>query len=146
MQVAVGSIGSASPTSCHIQLLGGLRVTLAGSDEAPALPRKIGGLLAYLACYLHRAHSREALIELFWPEADLEAGRASLRTALPLLRRLLEPPGVPPGSFLLADRQTVRLDPERVTTDVAEFEHDLQAATRAASPGAQVALLERAVL
>jgi predicted ATPase/DNA-binding SARP family transcriptional activator len=145
MQAAVGSPGSSSPTPCRIQLLGELRVTLAGSALAPALPRKIGGLLGYLACFLHRSHPRDLLIELFWPDVDVEAGRASLRSALPLLRRLLEPPGVTLGSLLLADRQTVRLDPERVTTDVAEFEWNLQAATRAASPGEQALLLERAL-
>src|SRR5713226_1403444 len=101
MQVAVGSTGSASPTSCRIQLLGGLRVTLAGSDVAATFPRKIGALLAYLACFLDRSRPRDLLIELFWPEADLEAGRASLRNALPLLRRLLEPSGVTPGSLLI---------------------------------------------
>ena len=78
-------------SSCRIQLLGELRLTLAGQEIPRSFTRKIGGLLAYLACFLDRAHSRDALIELFWPEADLEAGRASLRSALPVLRRLLEP-------------------------------------------------------
>src|SRR5437762_13881702 len=117
--------------SCRIQLLGELRLTFAGQESPRPFTRKIGGLLGYLAYFLQRAHSRDALIELFWPEVDLEAGRASLRSALPLLRRLLEPPGGTPGSLLLADRQMVRLDPERVSTDVEEFERELQAAARA---------------
>src|SRR5262245_33572005 len=117
MQDAVCSPGPPPQTSCRIQLLGELRVTFAGQEAPRAFTRKLGGLLGYLACFLHRAHSRDALIELFWPEVDLEAGRTSLRSALPLLRRLLEPPGVSErserqgaGSLLLADRQTVRLD------------------------------------
>src|SRR5437588_6594354 len=165
MQDEVRSPPSPPQASCRIQLLGELRVTFAGSELAPALPRKIGGLLGYLACFLHRSHPRDLLIALFWPEVDVEAGRASLRSALPLLRRLLEPPGVSErsegvpraaragthevgggtSSLLLADRQMVRLDPQRVTTDVEEFERDLKAAARAASPSGQVVLLERAL-
>src|SRR6266567_387761 len=134
--------------SCRVQLLGELRITFAGQEVRRAHARKIGGLLGYLACFLHRAHSREALIELFWPEADFEAGRASLRSALPVLRRLLEPLSPDEASFpsdlLIVDRQTVRLNAQRVTTDVEEFERDLQAASRATSPAQAVALWEQA--
>src|SRR4051794_6036636 len=145
MQDEVRSPLSPPLASCRVQLLGGLGIAFGGREVAHSLPRKIGGLLGYLACFLHRSHPRDLLIELFWPEVDVESGRASLRSALPLLRRLLEPPGVTPGSLLLADRQMVRLDPQRVTTDVQEFERDLQAAARAGSPSEQVVLLERAL-
>src|SRR6476661_3652418 len=117
---------STTPPDWRIQLLGEFRITFAGQEIPVSLPRKIGGLLGYLACFLHRTHSRDALIELFWPEVDRESGRTSLRSALPLLRKLLEPPGVSEsqggGSLLIADRQSVRLDPARVTTDIAEFQ------------------------
>jgi DNA-binding SARP family transcriptional activator len=85
MQDDVCSPGPPPQTSCRIQLLGELRPTFAGEEAPRAFPRKIGGLLGYLACFLHRVHSRDVVIELFWPEADLEAGRASLRGPLPLL-------------------------------------------------------------
>src|SRR5436305_1655612 len=55
-------------------------------------------LLAYLAFYANRSHSREELIALLWPDADEAHGRVSLRTALASLRRQLEPPGTPAGS------------------------------------------------
>jgi predicted ATPase/DNA-binding SARP family transcriptional activator len=143
------SPSSSPPPEWRIQLLGELRITFAGRDVPRSFTRKIGGLLGYLACFLERAHPRDALIELFWPEVDRESGRTSLRSALPLLHRLLEPlphtPEASSDSALIADRQTVRLDPERVTTDVVEFECDLQAAAQAA-PAEQAALLERAVL
>jgi predicted ATPase/DNA-binding SARP family transcriptional activator len=149
MQHAVCSSVPPLQMSCRIQLLGELRITFASQEAPRSFTRKIGGLLGYLACFLHRAHSRDELIELFWPEVDLEAGRASLRSALPLLRRLLEPlpPGeaISPSPLLVVDRLTVRLNPERVTTDVEEFERDLQAAARATSPAEAVALWEQAV-
>src|SRR5262249_12028118 len=143
------SSASSSPPEWRIQLLGELRLTFAGQEVPRSFTRKIGGLLGYLACFLHRAHPRDTLIELFWPEVDRESGRTSLRSALPLLHRLLEPLPQPPSAsldpVLIADRQTVHLDPERVTTDVAEFERHLRAAAQAA-PDEVAALLERAVL
>src|SRR3954451_2773878 len=122
MQDDVRSPLSPLLASCRVQLLGELRITFAGQEAPCSFSRKLGGLLGYLACFLHRSHPRDLLIELFWPEVDLEAGRASLRSALPILRRLLESPGGTSGSLLLTDRQTVRLDPRRVSTDVEEFE------------------------
>ena len=87
---------------------------------------KTGALLAYLAFHLHRSHSREALIELFWPESPPELGRASLRKALSSLRHQLEPPGVPEGAVILADRETVQFNPAAVTTDVAAVPHEIE--------------------
>jgi DNA-binding SARP family transcriptional activator len=54
MQDAVCSSAPPPQTSCRIQLLGGLRVYLAGQEVARAFPRKLWGLLGYLACFLHR--------------------------------------------------------------------------------------------
>ena len=65
-----------------------------------------------------------ALEEGLWPEAEPEAGRLRLRVALSALRRQLEPPGVTPGGVLIADRSTVRLNSEAVTTDVADWADD----------------------
>jgi DNA-binding SARP family transcriptional activator len=119
-------------------------VTYLGQEVSHSFAPKIGGLLGYLACFLHRSHPRDVLVELFWPDVELESGRTSLRSALPVLRRRLEPPDVPPGSVLVSDRQNVRLSPEWVSTDVVEFERDLQGAKRA-SPGEAIGLWERAV-
>jgi predicted ATPase/DNA-binding SARP family transcriptional activator len=144
------SSSSSAPPDWRVQLLGELRITRAGREVPLSLPRKIGGLLGYLACFLERAHPRDALIELFWPEVDRESGRTSLRSALPILRHLFEPLLAGAASVsspvLISDRQTVRLDPEQVTTDVAEFERNLQAAAQATSPAEEAAFLERAVL
>src|SRR5262245_8102251 len=84
--------------------------------------QKTGILLAYMAYFPHRMHLRDALIELLWPDADLSAARASLSVAVSFLRQHLEPPGSSPGSVLIADRSTVRLNPEAIATDVARFE------------------------
>jgi DNA-binding SARP family transcriptional activator len=118
---------------CQIEMFGWLRVVQADRVIARFRTRKAGALLAYVAYYGHRSHPREQLIELLWPESAPRAGSTRLRTELVSLRHQLEPPGVPHGAVLLADRNAVQLNPEAVTTDVAAFEAGLRAAERTAS-------------
>jgi len=127
--------GSGMSILCRIQLLGGLRVTCGDRVITRFRTRKTAALLAYLACHLHRPQPREILIDLLWPESTPEAGQASLRTAISSLRRQLGSVGTPPGTLVVADRFTVKLNAATVTTDVREFEAALHAAERA---GAEV--------
>jgi predicted ATPase/DNA-binding SARP family transcriptional activator len=120
-------------TRWRIELLGGLCAQQGHRTITRFRSRQTGALLAYLAFYRQRSHPREVLIELLWPGYDLDAGRNSLSTALSSLRHQLEPPGVPRGAVLVANWTSVRLNPEAVTTDVAEFEAALQAAATAIS-------------
>src|SRR6476659_4244006 len=113
-----------------IELLGHLIVASEGDHITRFRTQKTATLLAYLACHLNRSHPREELIELLWPDVDIESGRTSLRTALASLRRQIEPPGIPENSILVADRLSVRLNSELVRTDVAEFESKLKRARR----------------
>src|SRR6266852_8489464 len=115
-------------TTSRIELLGGLRIAQGDRVITRFRTQKTAALLAYLAFYRERAHPREHLIDLLWPEADLTSGRNSLSIALSSLRHQLEPPGVPHGAILRADRSSVQLNPEAVSTDVAEFELALQKA------------------
>ena len=94
--------------------------------------QKTGALLAYLAFYRDRNHSRELLIDSLWPASVSGAGRASLSVALSSLRHQFEPPGVPAGAVIIADRFNVRLNPDAVTSDVVEFEAAIAAARQAA--------------
>ena len=110
----------------QIQLLGGLRATHGNSVITQFPSRPIAMLLARLALEPQRRHAREELIELLWPNVDLDVGRNRLRQALSTLRRLLEPPGVAPDSVVNADRQTIGLTSDAVSCDVAEFEQLLR--------------------
>ncbi len=129
----------------RIEMLGWLRCSRADRVVARFRTHKTGALLAFLAFHHHRSHPREFLIELFWPECEPAAGRDSLSTALVWLRRQLEPPDVPRGSVLLADRATVRLNPEACVFDVEEFEAAVEGANRAASAADRVEQFARAV-
>jgi predicted ATPase len=83
---------------------------------------RVVALLARLALFPERIHTREELIELLWPEVDPEIGRNRLRNTLSMLRAQLEPLGVPVGSVLTTTRLSIRLPTECVETDVAAWE------------------------
>src|SRR6266542_3228915 len=110
-----------------IEMLGGLRATQGDHVVCRFRSHRHAVLLAYLAYHCGRAHSRESLIELLWPETAPKVGRNNLRVALSTLRRQLEPPGVPAGAVILAGRTTVQLNPAACMTDVARFEAEFQA-------------------
>src|SRR5438552_16994346 len=99
------------------ELFGGLRLCLGNQVVTRFRTHKTGELLAYLAYFRERVHPREILIDLLWPDDDIDAGRHSLSTALSSLRGLLEPAGsVPDGTVLRTDRYTVGLNRETATT------------------------------
>jgi predicted ATPase/DNA-binding SARP family transcriptional activator len=143
----------------RIDLLGGLRAVEGGRVITRFPTQKAAALLAYLALThsvgggarrgaRSRGHprslSREALIELLWPEHDPEAARNNLRVALHALRRQFELPDSPTDCLLLSDRSTISLNPAAFSTDVTEFEAAVEAAGEVADPGPRVAHLRRA--
>ena len=114
-------------TPWRIEMLGWLRAQSGDLTLTRFRTQKTALLLARLAFYPRRAHPREELADLLWPDADRDSGRNRLKQSLAILRRQLEPPGTPAGSVLIADRLSVRLNPAAVFTDVAEFEAALHA-------------------
>jgi DNA-binding SARP family transcriptional activator len=60
-------------------------------------------LLAYLLLHRHRAHSRDELASLFWGEQNEEKARCCLNTTLWRLRSILEPAGIPHGTYLISN-------------------------------------------
>lgn len=145
-------------TFWRIELLGGLRAHRHDDDDGgdcgePTIitnfeTRKAASLLACLALHAPRARARDALAEQLWPDEDAEAVRDWFRHALAALRRVLEPPGTPPGRVLIADRAEVSLSGPHVATDVAQFESALRRlpAPGAAPPPPQHVCALRAVL
>ncbi len=92
------------PTPLKLQLLGTFRAeSEMGALTLPA--RKAQSLLAYLVLHPEE-HSREKLASLFWGDSTDTQSRNSLRTALKVLRKRLG------DNLLLADRETVQLNPE----------------------------------
>src|SRR5215208_4506885 len=113
---------------CRIELLGELRVVLPDRVISRFRTRKTALLLGYLACHPRMAPTRDALIDLLWADLEPERGRNSLSQSLTSLRHQIEPPGVPPGAVVVADRATVELNWEHVECDLGELERALEAA------------------
>lgn len=129
----------------RIQLFGAMRLRQSERVITRFRTQKTGNLLAFLAYHGPRSHSREVLIEMFWPDTRSESGRHNLSHALSSLRHQLEPPGVPTGAVLVADRFSVELNPEAFTTDVADFERALRTAAQARNTPHQSSLLTQAM-
>ena len=89
-------------SSLRICLFRGFQI--AHHDDPTAnskITRSVKALLAYLLLFRHRIHPREVLVGLFWGDHNEERARSCLSTALWRLRRVLEPRGVPRGTYLL---------------------------------------------
>ena len=85
-----------------IALLGPLQVAVAGVTTTNFPTQKAKALLAYLAVEADRAHARERLALLLWPDQPRKAAFDSLRQTLFLLRRIL------PAPYLHTTRLDVR--------------------------------------
>jgi DNA-binding SARP family transcriptional activator len=111
----------------RIELLGRLRAVAVSLCVTRFRTQKTAMLLAYLARHPHRAHSRETLAELLWPDEEEEAGRHNLRNTLSALRRQLERPRLLAASD--AVREADRLP--RGETEAANYDRTLAAARAA---------------
>ena len=102
----------------RIELCDGVGVHWSEAKITKFRTQKAARLLAYLT--LHPGnHSRERLIELFWPELGLDAARNALSTTLLYLKKPLERElGQPEGSLIRATRTTIGLVPTSFTTDL----------------------------
>src|SRR5579871_6050793 len=129
----------------RIELLGGLCLRRHGQTLQHFKTRRMTLLLARLACYPDRAFPRDVLAEELWPEEESDAIRERFRQTLSLLRRELEPPGVPTGSVLIADRSEVRLAPRSFSTDVADFKSACRTAAAGEPSPVRIELLRQAV-
>ena len=128
----------------RIELFNGLTARSGEVNLTRFYSQKVGHLLAYVALHSRIAHAREELADLFWPDSEPEAARLNLRVGLASLRRQLEPPGLPRGLILIATRDTIRLNPERVSTDVSEFIAAVGFADNASDDIERISWLERA--
>jgi DNA-binding SARP family transcriptional activator len=128
----------------RISLFGGLCAVRGETVVTHFETRKAAALLALLALNVGRPTPRELLADQLWPEEDVLTVRGRFRQALSTVRCILEPPGTPSGSVLVADRTDVRLNPAAVTVDVEAFESELRMAL-SANEAEACALLRQAV-
>lgn len=104
----------------RLKLLGGISIeTDAGPLTGRAVQRRRLALLALLAAARPRGASRDRLIALLWPEADGENGRHFLSDSVYRINQALG------GDVILAAGDEVRLDDQRLPSDLAELEDAL---------------------
>jgi DNA-binding SARP family transcriptional activator len=111
--------GRGTVASLKVTLLGGFAARDSAGAEPGPLGRKAQAILAVLALNPGAAHSRDKLTALLWGDRGESQARGSLRAALSELRKALGHLDPPP---LIAERETVRIDPNAVEIDAVTFE------------------------
>src|SRR5262245_13535751 len=98
--------------------------TLLAADGSPvrgrATQRHRIALLSFLAIAGPRGSNRERLMGLLWPESEPDSARNLLKVSVYVLRRALG------QNALLSDGEDLRLNPNRVATDLTAFEVALE--------------------
>lgn len=144
------SIGLVSPLSeeiglLEVGLLGGFsvrreheQIPLSSWQRRPAKT-----LIKLLATFPTHGLHREQIVELLWPNAELDSGLNSFGKALHAARRALEPDLPPRGSsaYLRLTDSMLILDPRHVDVDADRFERLAVAALK----GAEVETFEAAL-
>jgi serine/threonine-protein kinase len=105
----------------RLDTLGGLTLQHNGQlHTGPAAQRRRLALLAAIAAAGRRGVSREKLLGLLWPDSESETARHSLYQALHAIRRSLA------AEDLFLGSATLQFNPERITSDVTEFEEAIE--------------------
>ncbi|MBL8058309.1 MAG: hypothetical protein JNK29_16515, partial [Anaerolineales bacterium] len=105
---------------------------LSAGELPVVLPRRKSRALAFYLAAQSQPVRREALLALFWPEAERAAAQQTLRTTLHGLRKVL-------GEALVGDEETLALAPA-VAVDARQLEAGLRAPGEAAGLAAVLAL------
>ena len=129
----------------RVRLLGGFGVGRDGDDTEVSdwQRRSAKTLTKLLAAHPRHALHREQILDILWPEADLESALNSFGKALHAARRAIEPelPRRQNSAYLRLDNAMLTLDMEHVAVDADRFEQLAQDALR----GADVTALESAL-
>lgn len=126
-----------------IALLGTFQVALDGRPVTGFESAKVRALLAFLAAEAGRAHAREAIAELLWPERPPGAALGDLRHALADLRKVLGDGAAQPP-YLLVTPTTLQFNrASAATVDLLDFLTLLQRPTLAPADGAAALALRQ---
>jgi two-component SAPR family response regulator len=113
---------------------------------AKAGTRQAEALFAFLFDRGERGVAKDEILELVWPDVDLERADLAFHRTLGGLRTTLEPgrPGGDRGTAVTFHNDRYRLDPALVAwSDVAAFDEAMAAASAAGDPDELLGHLER---
>lgn len=136
----------------HVYALGPLRVeregalmTRWGGEKAGS--RQAEAIFAFLFDRGERGVAKDEIVELVWPDVDLDRADLAFHRTLGGLRGVLEPSrrARDRGEAIVFHHERYHLNPRLVVgSDVADFEAELTAAGQATDSTARLAHLERA--
>jgi DNA-binding SARP family transcriptional activator len=152
LHAALVETGSAQSTGLYVFALGPLRVERGGEPVrqwggAKAGTRQAEALFAFLFDRGERGVGKDEIIELVWPDVDLERADLAFHRTLGGLRTTLEParPGGDRGTAVVFHNDRYRLDASLVAwSDVTAFEEAMSAAGASRDPEKTLQQLERA--
>jgi len=104
------------PTSYYLKCLGIPELRAPDGKAVRIRVKKHLALLVYLAVERNRPHSRDRLVDVFWPHAPRDRGRHSCATAVSLLRSILG------KDSLIHTRAGLRFVPTGLTFDLDYLE------------------------
>jgi predicted ATPase/DNA-binding SARP family transcriptional activator len=150
-----GSSSSPSPASPHLRiyLLGQFRIERLSGHEWMAVDsrtwhrRRARALLGCLLSSPGRRLGREQVMELLWPDLDIDVAANRLNGAVHELRQILEPEIARPANsrMLRLERDILELaDRSHIWVDAETFEHLLKEANSSTDPQQTERLLEEA--
>lgn len=90
-----------------LETLGTFALSIDGKSVTPPPTQKARALLVYLACRARVEVTRDAIIEIFWPDCEPERGRSSLNTALWSIRRCLRETGFDADAVIDANKTRI---------------------------------------
>jgi DNA-binding SARP family transcriptional activator/predicted ATPase len=123
-----------------LSFLGSWKLTNADGRPIPIRIRKEQALLTYLAVEKEQAHSREALIGLFWPDLAEQMARNNLRVTLSRLQRRI---GQQVSPLLITSRHEIQFNLDNChRIDVADFQALIAAGQT--NEGAKLKLFQQA--
>lgn len=112
----------------QVGLLGTFRVLVDGARVHCELGRTGKNMASFLFAFPGKAHRRERIADLFWPELDAERSRAALNSAIWRLRKMLdrEPASHGGGNVRTIGSEVVLEPGTRLEIDTQIFERKVQ--------------------
>ena len=127
--------GDQAQPSLAVYCLGPFRLFGNGRMIGDWLGLRGKSIFKYLFRRRHTPVSKEVLMEVFWPDADIENARRNLHQAIYGLRRTLKQVQ-PDFQFILSEKDCYQINPDlNLWLDFEEFEQRFKAARRLESAG-----------
>jgi DNA-binding SARP family transcriptional activator len=109
-----------------IRLFGEFNLSRGDQDLSAFPTRQSQALFSFLVLHRGRCHSREFLLGTFWAETAEGIGRKRLRTEIWRVRRVVEPAGVAPGTYVRVRNHELGFNTDsRYWLDIEQFESRL---------------------